>query len=345
MVDVTTLSIEDHRPEALLEAAAAVWLPVLRQVVATAPEPLARMSGYHFGWWDADGTAVAARPGGKGFRGGLAVCAGVACGASPGRAARAGAAVELLHNFTLVHDDLMDRDRLRRGRATVWSVWGADTAVLIGDGLHALAIQTLAGHQPSTTAVAMVMRLEAAAMELCRGQYEDLAFETQATVEMADYTRMVTGKTGALMGAACALGGLAAGAETSVVMELEAFGRALGVGFQIVDDLLGIWGKPAVTGKPVGADLARRKRSLPVLVALAGGGDIAAELAELYRPGPMLTCQQIARATALLEASGAREITTAEADRRIAQALAALPDHISTADLRMLAQAVGRRGA
>ncbi|WP_280393187.1 polyprenyl synthetase family protein [Nocardia brasiliensis] len=326
----------------VLARSAGVWVPLARAAVEDLAEPLRRMTGYHLGWWDVDGNAVDALAG-KGFRAGLALCSAEAAGGGPGVARSAAVGVELLHNFTLVHDDLMDRDRLRRGRATVWSIWGDGAAVLVGDALHALAIRVLTEHR-SSAAGAMIARLADAALELCRGQSEDLAFETtDRPVGVADYVQMVAGKTGSLMGAACALGALAAAADAPVIAGLEGFGRELGLAFQFADDVLGVWGDPAVTGKPAGSDLARRKRTLPVVAALASGTAAAGELDRLYRSASALDPAQVARAKALVEAAGVRDWCRRQAVERIAAAWAALPAQLRTTDLWALARFGGQR--
>ena len=249
----------------------------------------------------------------------------------------AAVAVELLHNFTLVHDDVMDGDLLRRGRATIWSVWGIPNAICLGDSLHASAVQILVNGLPSTSAVDAVARLETASNEMCRGQCEDCAFETRSDVTVQDYLSMATSKTGALMGSACALGALCAGADTATIEALDTFGRRIGLAFQIADDLLGVWGDPAVTGKPAGADLIRRKQSFPVVTAFASHHPGAVELTELYRSDRPITPSQAAHAAAVLDAAGDRQATQQQAEQYVSAALAALPQHMLDSDLFTLA--------
>ncbi|GAB2707001.1 polyprenyl synthetase family protein [Nocardia thraciensis] len=306
------------------------------------PEPLDRMAAYHFGWSDPAGRPTGAGWG-KGLRAGLAFATATACGAERGVAVPAAVAVELLHNFTLVHDDVMDADRLRRGRATVWSVWGVPDAICLGDALHAAAIRVLVDELPAAVAVAAVARMESAAAQLCRGQSQDCSFESRTTVRVDEYLSMAAGKTASLMGCACALGALCAGADATTITALDAFGRELGVAFQITDDLLGIWGDPAVTGKPSGNDLMRRKRSFPVVAALESDTPAAAELTRLYLSETPITPDQVARAAALTEAAGGRQLAQHCADQRVTAALAALVDHTHTEDLVALAHLITRR--
>ncbi|WP_432279065.1 geranylgeranyl diphosphate synthase IdsB [Nocardia brasiliensis] len=335
--------VTDHGPAGnLLGRARALCEPVLREAVDWLPVPLRHLAGYHFGWWDVTGTAVRA-PGGKSLRSALAICAAVACGSPPSAAVHAGAALELLHNFTLVHDDVMDADVTRHGRATVGHIWGASSAVLLGDALHAMAIRVLATGLPALVAVDAVARLETAAAEMCHGQYEDCVFETREQVGVDDYLRMAAGKTGTLMGCACALGALCGGGDAETVAAMDEFGRELGLAFQIVDDMIGIWGDPGVSGKPAGNDLACRKRSMPVVAALGSGTDSVAELSNLYLSNAPMTLADVARATALIETAGGKAMAQRYADERLTAAIATLPSWSAAGELIALAQLVTHR--
>lgn len=312
--------------------------PVLRSAVGLLAEPLAKMAGYHLGWWDAQGCGVTGG-GGKSLRAALVLGAAAACG-DAGAGVPAAVAVELFHNFTMLHDDVLDGDATRRGRPTVWSVWGIPSAILLGDALHALAIRVLAERWGGAAVASAVASLEATCLTLCVGEFEDGAFETRQAVTVDEYLRMAGAKTAALMGRACALGALSAGAGDAMVSALDRFGCEVGLAFQIVDDLLGIWGDPAVTGKPVGNDLARRKATLPVVAALNSGGAAAAELAELYRSGDQMTAAQVARATELVEAAGGKRAAQRIADEHLLAAINALPDPQGSGDLIALAHLI-----
>lgn len=328
-----------HRATEILASVRAMCDPVLREAVSSLPEPLCLMGGYHLGWWDAEGTATP-QPGGKALRPALTVCAAVACGATPRAALAAAAAVELVHNFTLLHDDVMDADQIRRGRPAVWAVWGVPDAMLLGDALHALAGRILVTGLPGRTATAAVARLESAVIEMCHGQHKDCRFRSGGHVDVEEYARMAMGKTGALMGCACALGAVCAQADLATVSAMDTFGRELGMAFQFVDDLIGIWGDPQVTGKPT-SDLARHTMSLPVVSALGSGTAAAAELATMYDRDP--ESMDIARAAALVESAGGRQNTQQLADHRVRAAIAALADPAAAADLMALAGLVSRR--
>jgi geranylgeranyl diphosphate synthase type I len=175
-----------------------------------------------------------------------------------------------VHAFSLLHDDIMDGDTSRRRRPTVWAAYGTGPAVLAGDALFALAVETLAVEAAGPQAVRL---LSVALQDLVRGQADDLLFATRPwtgpeRVRPDEYRTMAEHKTGALLGCAAALGALLGGAPPATVAALDRAGRHLGIAFQVVDDLLGIWGDPAVTGKPVYGDLREHKKTFPVLAAL-----------------------------------------------------------------------------
>ncbi|RJO75631.1 polyprenyl synthetase family protein [Nocardia panacis] len=315
--------------------------PMLREAIAALPDPLRRMAGYHFGWWDVRGNPAPGESG-KMLRPALTVSACLACGGVPEDAVPAAVAVELIHNFTLIHDDVMDGDTLRHARPTVWTIWGIPDAVLLGDALHAVAAELLVRAMPHGVGAQALQRLESAVIELCRGQHEDCHGQSGSGATIADCERMEMGKTGALMGCACALGALAAGAAPATVAALDRCGRELGLAFQFTDDLIGIWGDPLVSGKPT-SDLARRKRSMPVVAALCSQTAQAAELARIYGGRDPMSPTDIARAAELIEEAGGRNWTQRQADRHIQAALCELPDARTAADLIALACLVTHR--
>jgi geranylgeranyl diphosphate synthase type I len=299
--------------------------PALRAAVAGLPEPERRMTGYHRGWHEADGNGSPgeAAEGGKAVRPALALLAARAVGGSADHAVPAAVAVELVHDFSLLHDDVIDKDCLRRHRPAVWAVFGTGPAVLAGDALLVVALRTLLD-VPGDRGGAAVRELVAVLADLMRGQSQDVAFEKAEAVETADYLAMAEGKTGALMGGACALGGLLAGADEERVAGLRDFGRCLGVAFQCVDDLLGIWGASERSGKPVGADLAARKKSLPVVAALSTTGEAGRRLSALYGGTRPLDETDVALAATLIEEAGGRERTELEAKHQLTAAFRAL---------------------
>ncbi|WOI63923.1 polyprenyl synthetase family protein [Streptomyces fradiae] len=318
--------------------------PALARAVGQLHPWTGEMAAFSLGWADVDGTPEPGASEGKGVRQALAVLGAEAVGAD-GRAAVAGAvAVELVHAFSLLHDDIMDGDTVRRQRATVWKAYGTGPAVLAGDALFALAVQSLAEVPGRHTGPAM-RRLGGTLTDLVRGQAEDLCFEGRpwtgpGAVPPDAYRAMAEHKTGSLLGCAAALGALLGGAPDTTVAALDRAGRHLGVAFQAVDDLLGVWGDPAVTGKPVHSDLRRRKKTYPVLAALAADTPAARELAALLDttgtpavtgsaalPGPGATLDDpatAAHAAFLVERAGGRDATLREAADQLDAARACL---------------------
>ncbi|MEU2055331.1 family 2 encapsulin nanocompartment cargo protein polyprenyl transferase [Streptomyces bungoensis] len=335
---------------ALLERTRALVDPRLRAAVESLPGPMRRIALYHFGWQSADGTPAAGNAG-KAIRPALVLAAASALGgpAAAASAVRAAAAVELVHNFTLLHDDVMDRDTTRRHRPTAWTVFGDADAILAGDALQALALRLLAEDEHPASGPAAA-RLADCVVELCAGQHADTALERRAPDEVTldEVLAMAEAKTGALLGCACALGALYAGAGEEDVAALDGFGRQAGLAFQLIDDVIGIWGDPQRTGKPAGADLAARKKSLPVVAALASGTPAATELAELYgKPYVAGDTEGIARTALAVERAGGRDWAQAEAADRMARAMQelarAVPAPEAAGDLLALAEFVTRR--
>jgi len=246
----------------------------LREVLATPHPQLASFYGmmrYHLGWID-ESFAPTRGGGGKRLRPVLCLLACQATGGDPDQALPAAAAIELVHNFSLVHDDIEDRSHLRRGRPTVWKVWGVSQAINVGDGLFALAhlaMQRLADRGvPAGRVLTALEILDQACLALTEGQHLDLSFEARLDVGVDEYLSMIHGKTAALFGAAAQLGALIAGSNHESTTRYRRFGQNLGLAFQIVDDVLGIWGDPQVTGKPAASDIQQRKKTLPIVRAL-----------------------------------------------------------------------------
>ncbi len=293
--------------------------PALRAAVDTLPHSMRHVAGFHFGWWDEHGRPADAT-GGKAIRPTLTLLTAEAMGGVAAAGVPAAVAVELVHNFSLLHDDVMDADTTRRHRPTAWSVFGIGTAILAGDALLMLAFQVLTDGGLPAVRPELAM-LGAAVQELVDGQSADLAFEDRVEVNLDDSLRMAEAKTGALLGCACALGASFAGGDSEQVEHLRRFGKWLGLAFQHVDDLLGIWGDPAVTGKPVFSDLKSRKKSLPVVAALSFATAASRELAELYRRPEPLSGAELAHVAELVDQAGGRSWSQAQVSELLARAL------------------------
>lgn len=284
----------------------------------------AEMAAFSFGWSEVGGRPVPG-PGagshGKGVRQALTVLCAEAVGGRGEDAVAGAVAVELIHTFSLLHDDIMDGDETRRQRASVWKAYGTGPAVLAGDALFALAVETLAASRNPHSGAA-VRHLAATLNDLVRGQAEDLLFEARpwtgpGAVSPQEYRSMAGHKTGALLGCAAGLGAVLAGAPAGTADVLAGAGRHLGVAFQAADDLLGIWGDPQVTGKPVHGDLRRLKKTYPVLAALSSDGPAARQLVALLASGSPLGAAGARRAAGLVEEAGGRDATLAEARRHL----------------------------
>ena len=340
---------DGHEAAVILEGARTSVDPELRAAIDSLPGSMRRVALYHFGWEHADGTPAAGNAG-KAIRPALVLAAATALGGERARASalRAAAAVELVHNFTLLHDDVMDRDTTRRHRPTAWTVFGDADAILAGDALQALALRLLA-EDPHPASSAAAARLADCVVELCEGQHADTAMEKRAPTEVTldEVLAMAEAKTGALLGCACAVGALYAGASAEDVEALDAFGRQAGLAFQLIDDVIGIWGDPGRTGKPAGADLAVRKKSLPVVAALTSGTPAAVELAELY--GLPYEEGELERTALAVERAGGRDWAQAQAADHMARAVQelarAIPDPQDAGGLLALAEFVTRRSS
>lgn len=209
------------------------------------------------------------RHGGKRLRPRMAEASAQVFGGSARQASAAAAAVEMVHNFTLIHDDIMDNDERRHGVPTVHEKYGQPLAILAGDVLFSKAFEEIASAGTPARAAESARRLARACVEVCEGQAQDMAMAGSDRIPtVREYLGMVGKKTAALFEVSCALGAIAGGARARGVEDMAAFGRNLGVAFQVTDDLIGVLGDPRRTGKPVGNDLREGKKSLPVIEAL-----------------------------------------------------------------------------
>ncbi|MDO8614685.1 MAG: polyprenyl synthetase family protein [Dehalococcoidia bacterium] len=298
----------------------------LRSLVAGGhPPALYRMLRYHLGWEDAEGGPT--DQGGKVLRPALCLLACEAAGGDWRKALPAAAGLELVHNFSLIHDDVQDRDPERRHRPTVWRLWGDAQAINAGDALLALArlaVLRMVGEVAPQAVLQAVQVLDQRTLEMVEGQVMDIEFEQRLDVSVQAYLQMIEKKTGALFDASLSLGALAAGADARLVEAMGSCGRLLGLAFQVRDDMLGVWGAEGRTGKRAAADIRRRKKSLPAVYALASAeGDALDELRRIYRR-PEPDDEDVARVLRLLDGLGAREYCAGVAAEKMQAALAIL---------------------
>ena len=278
---------------------------------------LAAAARYVMGWEDDEGRPASAE--GKRIRPALCLLAAEALGGSADAAMPGAVAVELTHNFSLVHDEIQDRDAERHHRPTVWRLTGEAQAINVGDFLFTRALRALSGAgAPPERRVAALHALLAAIEDMIGGQWADLSFEPRGDVSAAEYLAMVEGKTGALIGAPLQIGAILAGAPPALADGIRDWGRKVGLAFQARDDILGIWGDPALTGKSNRNDLARRKKTLPVILALADPRtrDAVERLHALDEPPD----DAIAALADQLEAAGARARADEYARRYVTEA-------------------------
>lgn len=231
-------------------------------------QPFYEMLTYHMGW---TGEGAGPEATGKRIRPLLVLLITMACDSEWLHALPASAAVELIHNFSLVHDDIQDRSEKRRGRPSVWSKWGVPLAINVGDALFVLsdqAVMDLIQHFPSDVVLNTAAILHAACLDLTCGQYLDMSYEDREDITIDDYWLMAGNKTASLLSACTHIGALLGGGTDKKQEAYNRFGYHLGLAFQIQDDILGIWGDETKTGKSTASDLVEAKMSLPVLFGL-----------------------------------------------------------------------------
>jgi geranylgeranyl diphosphate synthase, type I len=322
-LDVTDPPHATDEIDAILTRCRQMVGPALRQAIDQLHPWPGHMAAFTLGWCETDGTPRKAHAG-KGLRPAIAMLCGRAAGASPEAAVSGAVAVELVHAFSLVHDDIMDGDERRRHRQTVWKAYGIGPAVLTGDALLALAFDTLTQSETGRVGEAMG-QVSSTLIELVHGQAEDLMFEERPwsgpeAVTVEEYHAMAARKTGALYGCAAAVGALLGGGSSGLADTMADMGRHLGLAFQAVDDLLGVWGDPEVTGKPIFNDLRQRKKTLPVVAALSASTGAASRLLEILESGPADE-PALRRSAALIEEIGGGTITREHAEHHLGQAL------------------------
>lgn len=259
---------------------------------------------------------------GKRLRPQMVMRVAAAEGAPVEHALDAAVAVEIFHNYSLVHDDIEDRDELRHGRRTLWSTYGIAEAINAGDAMCALSFLSLehaAEHLDAERVLQMLALLHEAHAVMCEGQSLDLHFESERAVALPGYYRMIECKTAQLFDASCRLGAFAAGRDAKMIDAYGDVGRAYGMAFQILDDVAGIWSTVDETGKTAGADIARRKWTFPVVWAVEQApSESRSVIANAYAVGGPIDAATVSRIIDSLDALGARAAAEGAAAEHVA---------------------------
>lgn len=255
------------------------------------------------------------------------------------KAIHAALAVELFHNFSLIHDDIMDNAPLRRGQKTVHEKWDINTAILSGDAMLILAYRFFENYEPKMFQELAKLFSETA-LKVCEGQQQDMDFETREDVTLVEYIKMIDHKTAVLLGAAMKMGAIVAGASENDKDKIYQFGRNLGIAFQLQDDYLDVFGNPETFGKQVGGDIIANKKTILYLMSVGQGSSAQAEeLEHLFSISPKDPENKISTVREIFLTSGAAEATRAEIEKYSNQAFSLLEDiNISKEKKEMLHQ-------
>lgn len=307
---------------------------------------------YHLGWVDADLAPIVVNAG-KLLRPALLLLAYEASGAwgldTSGnqhlrRALPAAAAIELTHNFTLIHDDIEDGDSERHHRPTVWKQWGIPQGINTGDGMFALSRlalwAVLKEGVDGLVAARLGEELDRACLTVAEGQFLDLSFEQQQDVTVEQYIDMIKRKTAALMATAAAMGAMLGTRDRGIIEHLRNFGYATGIAFQVRDDMLGVWAATAQSGKTEAGDIYRRKKSLPILHALEhANAEDRHSLREVYQQESPVSGEQVNHVLAIFARTETRAYCRAFLDEQCRLAYAAfdsLPDAGTSVSVRAI---------
>ena len=243
----------------------------LKFAIGKADSPMYNMMRYHLGWMDERGRKRAGAVG-KRLRPFFCFHACHSVGGEWRQALPVAASLELVHNFSLIHDDIQDMSPERRGRPTIWRIWGQPQAINVGDGMHALALSSMLRLEEAGVEHERVVRaarlLGEASLKLCEGQYLDLSYERQLDIGVNEYLKMISGKTAALFRCSLEIGALIGTDNDKLLASLRNFGQAVGMVFQVHDDVLSMWGNEKTIGKPTTSDILMKKKTLPVVYAL-----------------------------------------------------------------------------
>ena len=298
----------------------------LQNVIDSCPPALRNMLRYHMGWQDEHGHSCS-RESGKFIRSTLCLLSCQAVGGDTSQVMPAAAAVELIHNFSLIHDDIEDASDERHHRPTVWKLWGQSQAINAGDVMFTLAYLALlklkekgiAGEKVASS----IKMLSLACLELCEGQYLDVEYENRLDITIEDYLDMAAKKTAALFAVSTALGAYLGSEDSKLVDFFHLFGKELGIAYQICDDILGIWGMEESIGKSV-SDISQRKKTLPVVYGLQNSeGEARKRLEKLYSQ-KSIEGENIKEIMKILGHLGARDYAENLAEQYYYKALAQL---------------------
>lgn len=316
---MNTLTSSEELIQSMLPAIEAELEVAVSLANGNITKTLHQMLTYHLGW---DGEAAGPEARGKRIRPLLLLLTCSAAGGNWQAALPASAAVELVHNFSLIHDDIQDNSPLRRGRTTLWKHWGIAQAINAGDAMFTLAhlaLLRLNEHSPADIVIKAARTLQQACLNLTRGQYLDLDYETRNDITIDDYWPMVEAKTASLIATCTELGALISVTDEERCSEFRRFGLSLGLAFQVQDDLLGIWGDGILTGKSTESDLTSGKKSLPILFGLSQNGSFY----NRWMQGS-IKAEEVPELAKLLDSEGARSFTQGQANRLTKEALQAL---------------------
>jgi len=288
-----------------------------------APKQLYDMMKYHLGWLDQDLKPVEHYRG-KRLRPTLCLLTYNALSGVYDKVLPAAAALELIHNFSLIHDDIQDMDEARRHKPTVWKIWGVPQAINVGDGMHVLSnlavLRLLDLNISGGKTVGIMKILNDTVMELCEGQYLDMSYEDRLDITSDTYLDMISKKTAALIEAATHIGAVMATNDIKLIEHFKSFGRKIGLAFQIVDDIIGIWETSEQTGKPTASDIRNKKKTLPVSYAFQEAGEEQKRrLIEIYKGE--ITDAEIDEVLDILETTKAYDYSKGMAEKLEREAL------------------------
>jgi geranylgeranyl diphosphate synthase type I len=298
----------------------------LENVIGSCPPALRNILRYHMGWQDKHGHSCSSESG-KFIRSTLCLLSCQAVGGDTSQVMPAAAAVELVHNFSLIHDDIEDASNERHHRPTVWKLWGQSQAINAGDVMFTLAYLALLKLKEKGIAdekvASSIEMLSLACLELCEGQYLDVEYENRLDVTIEDYLDMAAKKTAALFAASTSLGAYLGSEDDKLVDSFHLFGKELGIAYQICDDVLGIWGVEESIGKSAG-DISQRKKTLPVVYGLrSSDGGAGKRLEKLYSQ-KSIKGDDIKEVTDILDQLGARDYAENLAEQYYGKAVAHL---------------------